>query len=115
MNLNYCFFDCVVISDLYFFQEAVLSNACFLISKDLSDIIDINRQSDNGNVKFNIILFKMMHHLLMLYLLDWLHPLQMFLIFQILHNILTLSSEALFHSKSKAKQGFSKNYLNTLM
>ena len=44
-----------------------------------------------------------MHHLLMLYLLDWLHPLQMFLIFQILHNILTLSSEALFHSKSKAK------------
>ena len=45
-----------------------------------------------------------MHHLLMLYLLDWLHPLQMFLIFQILHNILTLSSEALFHSKSKASK-----------
>ena len=28
-------FDCVVISDLYFFQEIVLLNSCFIFSKSL--------------------------------------------------------------------------------
>ena len=34
-NLNYYFFRCVVISDLYLFQEFVLLNLCFMFSKNL--------------------------------------------------------------------------------
>ena len=34
-NLNYCFFVCVIISDLYLFQEIVLLNLCFIFSKNL--------------------------------------------------------------------------------
>ena len=34
-NPNYCFADCVVISDLYLFQEIVLLNPCFIFSKNL--------------------------------------------------------------------------------
>ena len=34
-NLNYYFFCCVVISDLYLFQEFVLLNLCFMFSKNL--------------------------------------------------------------------------------
>ena len=35
-NLNYCFFVCVVISDLYLFQEIVLLNPCFIFPKNLT-------------------------------------------------------------------------------
>ena len=31
-NLNYCFLGCVVISNLYFFQEFALVNPCFIFS-----------------------------------------------------------------------------------
>ena len=34
-HLNCCFFACVVISDLYLFQEIVLPNPCFMFSKNL--------------------------------------------------------------------------------
>ena len=34
-NLNYYFYDCVVIADLYLFQEIVLLNSCFIFSKKL--------------------------------------------------------------------------------
>ena len=34
-NLNYCFFVCVVISDLYLFQEIIFLNRFFMFSKNL--------------------------------------------------------------------------------
>ena len=34
-NLNYYFFGCVVIADLYLFQEIVLLNPCFIFSESL--------------------------------------------------------------------------------
>ena len=34
-NPNYCFFGCLVISDLYLFQEIVLLNPSFLFHKIL--------------------------------------------------------------------------------
>ena len=34
-ELNCSFFGCVVVSDLFFFQETVLLNPCFMFSKNL--------------------------------------------------------------------------------
>ena len=34
-NLSYCFFVCEVILNLYFFQEIVILNPCFIFSKNL--------------------------------------------------------------------------------
>ena len=33
-NLNHCFFGCIVISDLYLFQEIFLLNPYFIFSKN---------------------------------------------------------------------------------
>ena len=49
------FFDCVVISDLYLFQEIVLFYPCLYFVKYFLVHIIINKQSNNWNVKFSII------------------------------------------------------------
>ena len=51
-NLNYYFFVCVVISDLYLLQEIVVLIPCFTFCKNLIlSLID----NDNWNIKFSII------------------------------------------------------------
>ena len=49
------FSDCVVISDLYLFQEIALLNPCFMFYKNLMS--SIFRQKDYWNIKFSAIYF----------------------------------------------------------
>ena len=45
-NPNYNFFDSVVTSDLYFFQEIVFLNSCFIFSKNLTLSFIDNRTTE---------------------------------------------------------------------
>ena len=77
------FLGCVVISDLYLFQETVILNPSVKCSKNLMlSFID----SDNRDIKFGFIYLKCCPKLLLLFLLDYLQQPQLFLIFQIIHS-----------------------------
>ena len=106
------FYDCVVISDLYLFQEIVLLNLFYIFLK--FDLI-IYRQSNNWYIKFRLNLFEILLQLFVLLPLDYLPSLQELLIFQILCILFTMTDQAQFHSQSVANEKISKNYSNILM
>ena len=63
-SLNCCFVGCVVISDLYLFQETVLLNLCFKFSKNL--MLSFINKVTTGKKSLVLVILKSMPVMLLL-------------------------------------------------